>query len=88
MIQYYNIFFQILSQTQTEESPLFFYEINIKNLESIKNYYQINSLCFAAIHQLGNEYYMNKELIDNCNDIANKFNKNEWYQIALSNFYK
>ena len=31
---------------------------------------------------------MNKELIDNCNDIANKFNKNEWYQIALSNFYK
>lgn len=64
------------------------YEVNIKNLESIKNYYQINSLCFAAIHQLGNEYYMNKELIDNCNEIANKFNKNEWYQIALSNFYK
>jgi len=64
------------------------FEVNIKNLESIKNNYQINSLCFSAIHQLGNEYYMNKELINNCYEIISKFNKKEWYEIALSNFYK
>lgn len=64
------------------------FEVNIKNLESIKNNYQINSLCFSAIHQLGNEYYMNKELINNCYEIISKFNKREWYEIALSNFYK
>lgn len=64
------------------------YEVNLKNLESIKNFYQINSLCFSAIHQLGNEYYMNKELINNCYKITSIFNKKEWYEIALSNFYK